>query len=152
MAELVFDAVEQILVRLDAEDLIRCKIVCKSWRSLISSPSFGKHHLNHSHKSDRDNRQLGHRRIGSLATLDEDEEYFSRNKSFIIGSCNGLVCLSTMDLELVVTNPLTRELKRLPTPPYGPHDCFRYGSLALWGFGYDSSANDYKVVVGFREA
>ncbi|GJV10769.1 MOR1-like protein [Tanacetum coccineum] len=38
------DICEQILVRLDAEDLIICKSVCKSWKSLISHPRFVKAH------------------------------------------------------------------------------------------------------------
>ncbi|MFS7988888.1 putative F-box domain-containing protein [Helianthus anomalus] len=42
MAELALDVVKQILVQLDVGDLIRCKSVCKSWRSLISSPPFVK--------------------------------------------------------------------------------------------------------------
>ncbi|GJY17829.1 patatin-like protein 2 [Tanacetum coccineum] len=38
---------EQILVRLDVDDLIRCKSVCKTWKSLISHRHFIKAHQDH---------------------------------------------------------------------------------------------------------
>ncbi|XP_071708438.1 F-box/kelch-repeat protein At3g06240-like [Rutidosis leptorrhynchoides] len=63
----------------------------------------------------------------------------------IIGSCNGLVCLSPKQTKLIVTNPLTRELKRLTTFPY----CKRLATLC-WGFGYDSILDDYKAVLEFE--
>ncbi|XP_076881032.1 F-box protein CPR1-like [Bidens hawaiensis] len=107
MAELSFDVVKEILVRMDAEDLIRCKSVCKSWLSFISTPRFVKAHLNHYIKRDHDNRQLGHRRI---CHSESRSEAVSDNEIIrIVGSCNGLVCFSPRGVRLVVTNPSTRE-------------------------------------------
>lgn len=170
MAELVFDVFEDILVRLDVKDLIRCKSVCKSWQSFISSPRFVKAHLKHAYNNDLNNHQLGHRRIG---VVDEDDVFgytfiggtgndHSRlefNCLCVVGSCNGLVCVCPKYLEFVVTNPSTREHKKLPTPPYHHFPLYphltenRLMSLiraeACWGFGYDSSIDDYKVIVGF---
>ncbi|KAL8247038.1 hypothetical protein R6Q59_008254 [Mikania micrantha] len=153
MAELGLDAVEEILVRLDVEDLIRCKSVCKSWLSFISSTRFVKAHLKHNYNNDRDNHELGHRRISSYAIKNEDDWLYC-NGFFIVGSCNGLVCISPEDVELVVTNPSTRELKKLPPPPYRPHmdKILQIRGVVCWGFGYDSSADDYKVVAGFRKS
>ncbi|GJZ73221.1 F-box protein CPR1-like protein [Tanacetum coccineum] len=63
---------------------------------------------------------------------------------YLVGSSNGLICICTSDAKIIVDNPCTRQVKELP------HDL---GSLC-WsiccGFGYDSSSDDYKVVVGFR--
>ncbi|XP_076893333.1 F-box protein CPR1-like [Bidens hawaiensis] len=152
MAELAFDVVEQILVRLDVKDLIQYKSVCKSWLSLISGPRFVQAHLNHNIKSDRDNRQLGHRRICHSKYMPKDRWVRWNEIIVIVGSCNGLVCFSPRDVELVVTNPLTREQKKLPTPPYrlNMDGISMIRVLVCWGFGYDSCADDYKVIVGFR--
>ncbi|GJZ01070.1 putative F-box domain-containing protein, partial [Tanacetum coccineum] len=40
----VLDVVEEILSRLLVKDLLLCKSICKSWYSLISSPSFVETH------------------------------------------------------------------------------------------------------------
>ncbi|XP_076922045.1 F-box/kelch-repeat protein At3g06240-like [Bidens hawaiensis] len=137
MAELAFDVLEEIMVPLDVKDVIRCKSVCKSWLSFISSPRFVKAHLNHYIKSDRDDHQLGHRRIH-----DRDSDHWNR----IVGSCNGLVCVSPRDAEFLVTNPSTREERILQTPP----NEFEEATKMSWGFGYDSYSDDYKAVVGLE--
>ncbi|XP_076923059.1 F-box/kelch-repeat protein At3g06240-like [Bidens hawaiensis] len=143
MAELAFDVLEEILIQLDVKDVIRCKSVCKSWQSLISGPRFVKAHLNHNIKSDRDNQRLGHRRIHA---------YVEVNWTYIVGSCNGLVCIYPKAGEFLVTNPSTRQQRILQTLPYmlkEKEDMISH--IECWGFGYDSSSDDYKVVAGFRK-
>ncbi|XP_076893335.1 F-box/kelch-repeat protein At3g06240-like [Bidens hawaiensis] len=144
MAELVFDVVEEILVRLDVKDVIRCKSVCKSWQSFISGPRFVKAHLNHNIKHDRDNRQLGLRRIhiGDVRL----EDVVGRNHIHIVGSCNGLVCVSHRDAKFLVTNPSTRQQTKLQALRNKQSDNVR--DFICWGFGYDSSSDDYKVIAG----
>ncbi|KAJ0450315.1 putative F-box domain-containing protein [Helianthus annuus] len=151
-AELPFDVIEQLLVRLDVEDLIRCKSVCKSWQSLISCPRLVKAHLNHAYDNDRHNPQLGHRRFARYCITKVDD-WLCMNETHLVGSCDGLVCFSPEDVEFVVINPSTREEKKLPTPPYRPNMAKipTTRSAVCWGFGYDSYADDYKVVVGFRQ-
>ncbi|XP_076881033.1 F-box/kelch-repeat protein At3g23880-like [Bidens hawaiensis] len=148
MAELAFDVFEQILVRMDVKDLIRYKSVCKSWLSFICTPRFVKAHLNHNIKSDRDNQQLGHRRICHSLF-----DYTHKIRVCIVGSCNGLVCICPDGVRFVVTNPLTREQKKLlPPPPYRSNmDLIPIGSAVCWGFGYDTCADDYKVIAGFKK-
>ncbi|KAM0015170.1 putative F-box domain-containing protein [Helianthus debilis subsp. tardiflorus] len=149
------DVVEQILVRLDVEDLIRCKSVCHSWKYVISSPFFVKAHLKHAYITDHNNPQLGHRRV-CLRTVVGEDMLYSLNLVHIVGFCNGLLllCVSPRGFKLVVTNPLTREHKKLPTPPYrlcDIHYIYSVREVASWGFGYDSSADDYKVITGFMK-
>ncbi|GJY60712.1 putative F-box domain-containing protein [Tanacetum coccineum] len=143
MAEVVvFDAVEQILVRLESKDLIRFKTVCKSWHSLISSPSFVKAHLNFTRNKDIYNNNLGHRRIvmlkifinmskydkGRCYNIYEGWGYY--NKWEIVGASNGL------------------RLGNCGRRPLLPKDV----TFAFWScFGYDSSTDDYKVVMGIRK-
>ncbi|XP_076945330.1 F-box protein CPR1-like [Bidens hawaiensis] len=134
MAEAVNeDVVEQILIALDANDLIRYKSVCKAWYSLITSPRFVKRHLNHSYNKDYSNNKLGHRRV----SLSIDSDSFN-----LVGSSNGLVCMKYFRNKLIVGNPLTRELRQLAYPTYISE------SSRCWGFGYDSSSDDYKVILG----
>ncbi|XP_076957809.1 F-box protein CPR1-like [Bidens hawaiensis] len=152
MAELVpHHVIEKILLRLRPKDLIRCKSVCKSWQSIISSFLFVKAHLKHAYMIDRNNPELGHRWVSLPIPFDEESLYVL-DCIYIVGSCDGLLCVSPDVLEVVVTNPSTREHRKLPPPPYRPH---RIPSISIdreticWGFGYDSSADDYKVIVGF---
>ncbi|XP_071708439.1 F-box protein CPR1-like [Rutidosis leptorrhynchoides] len=140
------DVLEQILIQLDAEDLIQCKSVCKLWYHLISSTRFVKSHLKRSHNNDHNNYKLRDRRIARPTTAHVDHDY-DLNGFYIIGSCDGLVCLSPTETQLIVTNPLTREVKRLTAFPECKRGC---RERFCWGFGYDSLLDDYKAVLGFE--
>nr|GEZ43868.1 hypothetical protein [Tanacetum cinerariifolium] len=136
MSELVFDLVEDILVR------------------FISASRFAKTHLNYTCNKDNNNNELGHIRIiipshdntlNYATTLDLNEYYFMDR--CIIGSSNGLVCFSVSftNGKVLVTKPLTGEVKKLQTVP---GISIRLDSC--WGFGYDSFTDDYKVVTGIK--
>ncbi|GJT57992.1 F-box protein CPR1-like protein [Tanacetum coccineum] len=127
---------EQILKRLDVKDLIRCKSVCKSWHSLISTSDFIKTHLNHSYI----NNEFRHRRIVVSRYGEPNKQYDS---CFIVGSSNGLVCIKTSIANVLVANPSSREVKKLQTPWFP-----RWSSSLCWGFGYNLCKDDYKVILG----
>ncbi|GKC48729.1 F-box/kelch-repeat protein-like protein [Tanacetum coccineum] len=56
-------------------------------------------------------------------------------------SSNGLVCISSIEnYQLFLTNPSTREFRELHKPPILPE------MWKCYGFGYDSSTDDYKLV------
>ncbi|GJZ06025.1 hypothetical protein Tco_0539818 [Tanacetum coccineum] len=59
----------------------------------------------------------------------------------------GLVCFTTslINTQVVVTNPLTREVKKLQSVPRIPKVLDR--SQLCFGFSYDSSTDDYKFPV-----
>ncbi|GJZ32689.1 retrovirus-related pol polyprotein from transposon TNT 1-94 [Tanacetum coccineum] len=121
----------KILIRLDAEDLIRCKKVCKSWKSLISHPYFVKA---------RHTRQVNlmpyHMGIIPNYLFKYGLEHY------MVGSSNGLACINSFDGdEIIVANPLTREERMLQKLPVSP-------VRSCWGFGYDALTDDYKVVFG----
>ncbi|XP_071687353.1 F-box/kelch-repeat protein At3g06240-like [Rutidosis leptorrhynchoides] len=134
---------EVVLARLDVEDVVRCKSVCKSWYNLISSNDFVKAHLKHSYIS---NREHGFLRI-RLHWIPNNNAANLRN-CLMVGSCNGLVCISPNPGEFLVTNPSTREVKNLPNLGYNDNR----RKVCCWGFGYDYTNDDYKVVVGFSES
>ncbi|XP_076939950.1 F-box protein At3g07870-like [Bidens hawaiensis] len=133
------DLVEHIHVRSNVKDLLRLKSVRKSWYSLITSPRFIMLHLNHNYSEDRCNNELGKR----IVLTDDDDNHK------LLGSSNGLVCVITFDSvfdstyngKVSVWNPLTREVVQLTFPRM-------VSSPLCWGFGYDSSTDDYKVIVG----
>ncbi|XP_071687398.1 F-box/kelch-repeat protein At3g06240-like [Rutidosis leptorrhynchoides] len=126
------DVLEEILSRLDVEDVLRCKCVCKSWYNLISSSYFVKAHLERSY-----NKKREHGCFRVFLRLDD----FSH-----VGSCDGLVCIYPIRGEFVVTNPSTREVRKLP------RTSMKYREKVCWGFGYDSSTDDYKVVIGYNQS
>nr|GEV14946.1 hypothetical protein [Tanacetum cinerariifolium] len=149
----LFDITEEVLLRLTVKDILRCKSVCKSWYSLISIPSFIKLHLKHvCKKEDKTNKQLGIRRIAMTRRFvikkgfccSIPEEWASYHSLIIQGSSNGLVCISSYGYRLSLTNPSTREFRKLHKPPIHPKDV---SYSHRYGFGYDSSSDDHKLVM-----
>nr|XP_043633497.1 F-box/kelch-repeat protein At3g06240-like [Erigeron canadensis] len=129
--------IQQILIRSDVKDLMRCRGVCKSWHSLISSPYFAESYLKHI----KDPEQLTQRITG--------EGSLRENRLFVVGSANGLVCVSPEGFQLLVVNPCTRQAIKILEPPPEPYlDGARRLDRLVWGFGYDSFNNDYNIVVG----
>ncbi|XP_059630159.1 F-box/kelch-repeat protein At3g06240-like [Cornus florida] len=61
---------------------------------------------------------------------------------YMIGSCNGLVCIwFSFRRSYVIFNPSTRESNQIPDC-----DLLRFEDYRRCGFGYDSSSDDYKLV------
>ncbi|KAD5508835.1 hypothetical protein E3N88_16538 [Mikania micrantha] len=116
MAEVVhYDVIEHILIRFDVNDLISCKSVCKSWHSVITNPGFINRHLNRSYNNDRDDTKHGHRII---ILSHELPEVYEHQHQHLVGSSNGLVCISSfISFRVLAGNPLTKEDK---TINYGP--------------------------------
>ncbi|KAI3794146.1 hypothetical protein L1987_36774 [Smallanthus sonchifolius] len=60
----------------------------------------------------------GYNSIGN--SVDEDR-WLAFNNLHVVGSCNGLVCVSPRDAVFIVTNPSTSEHQmKLPMPPHPP--------------------------------
>ncbi|KAH7867120.1 hypothetical protein Vadar_029040 [Vaccinium darrowii] len=155
----------QILSRLPVKSLLRFRCVSKSWRALISDPEFAKTHLRLA--SSIDTAYTHHRllianafavvRSCSLPSIlnenccydadvvDIDHYPMCRDNRGghlgvrVLGCCDGLMCIETKTT-LFVWNPSTRKSKRLPS-----YD-MPLGHVVVYGFGYDASIDDYKVV------
>ncbi|XP_058182226.1 F-box/kelch-repeat protein At3g23880-like [Rhododendron vialii] len=161
--EIIFD----ILSRLPVKHLLRFRSVCRSWLSLISNHQFVKSHL--SIASNTSDQRLVLNAYPSLTGLkscsldsvmegklpDNAVEFDYPSKElnqfvYMVGSCGGLMCVATYIWDtdqrtIYLWNPSTRKSKRLPDlgvrRGWNCHD--------LYGFGFDESNDDYKVVLIF---
>jgi F-box interacting protein len=165
MSKLPQDIIVDILTYLPVKSLVRFKCVCKPWQLLISDPRFVKLHLKRAIEGNNINRQRLlvaaeplYSSVDFEAASDGDginavmelpyPSAASRTESFafasIRGSCDGLVCIRNGgDVhDMFLWNPSTRESKKLPKPSSSVQ---KHGFLT--GLGYDSTIDDYKLVI-----
>ncbi|KDP37008.1 hypothetical protein JCGZ_06064 [Jatropha curcas] len=83
--------------------------------------------------------------VGVRNTLELLEDYKSTHDTRVFGSCNGLLLIGHDNVPkcFVLWNPLTGQEKRLPLNHFSD---FPMNFMA--GLGYDSSSDNFKVVVG----
>ncbi|EEE69828.1 hypothetical protein OsJ_29581 [Oryza sativa Japonica Group] len=158
------DVIFDILLRLPSKSLIRFKSVCKAWHAIISNPCFISAHLECSKQKPS---------IFMVPGVYEKQNN-GENTSFLMGlyqyqggnimeqihvqdfpqgigtwsrpiHCNGMLLISTMNHEMIVCNPSTREIVSLPKGSYNLHA----GPRA--GFGFDPHSNKYKVARFFYQ-
>ncbi|PON58296.1 F-box domain containing protein [Trema orientale] len=152
------EIITDMLVRLDVKSLMRCKCVCKSWRSLISELRFAKLHVQrqpHSliipacvHSPFWQGTEF---LIYSFENPDEHSTYKfpmtieKSTESMVVEGCdNGVLCVRALPHNTVyLWNPATNEVKKLPPSPAS--DQWLHPSIRV-GFGYDTLTNDFKVV------
>ncbi|MED6211061.1 hypothetical protein PIB30_069948 [Stylosanthes scabra] len=105
------ELVVEIMVRVPAMCLIHLKRVCRSWRNLISSPEFVRYQVE---------RSIAHER-----------------NYYIVGSCNGLLCLLVMGdrSAVMLWNPCTSF-----TSEWLQTEAF----VLRFAFGYDHVNDKYK--------
>ncbi|KAK6254633.1 hypothetical protein SCA6_015938 [Theobroma cacao] len=143
------DIIEEILSRLPVKSLLRFKCVSKSWKSLISSPSFARMQLERASGTSVVITSTPSR----LNLVDYETSFCEVPLDFppkrqdrrvrIMGSCHGLVAVALEKDKVFLWNPSTGDYKKLPDP------CFpSSGLLCFYGFGYDSSTDDYKLLLG----
>ncbi|KAK9287824.1 hypothetical protein L1049_016266 [Liquidambar formosana] len=156
MPSLPPEIIVDILSRLPVKSLCRFRCVSKPWRTLISDPHFSKMHLtrtqNHPH-----NERLLLMADDSLYTVEYNESSSEnvaiaveldipcvKSPNAILGSCDGLLLVAAgLADTCFLLNPSTRESIELPNSPFGAESC---DNFSIYGFGYDSSIDDYKVV------
>ncbi|KAJ4826164.1 hypothetical protein Tsubulata_023034 [Turnera subulata] len=155
--------VEEILLLLPYKCIHRFRSVSKSWSSLLVSEEFQKLRFKSS-PPELNVQKILHSFHGCygedygmpLESFDYrgGEEtctqlFFPVERRFLklIGSCNGLVCLTQESLvnnyrDIFLWNPFTGVYRKLP---HTKGMSGRYGVYRAYGFGYDSVADDYKV-------
>ncbi|KAK9079739.1 hypothetical protein SSX86_001412 [Deinandra increscens subsp. villosa] len=155
------DITGAILLLLPAKSLGRFKSVSKTWNSLISDPKFIKNHL----KRHQITKLILLSHTCSIYSVDTNQflPYLNINNndddipatakelifgsppiqwSVVLGSCNGLVLAKDVNHNIFMINPTTRELWKVPPFAFPNGDVF-----VRYGFSYDSSTDDYKVVL-----
>ncbi|XP_058203836.1 F-box/kelch-repeat protein At3g23880-like [Rhododendron vialii] len=152
----------EILLRLPIKSMLRFRCACKSWRSLISDPKIVKTHLsivssNSSYTHHRllliTNVPLCDIKSCSISSIMRHEQSdtavgvdypFDPKGFWIEDSCDGLVCVHTDKKTIFLWNPSTKKSRKLPSITI-PDDW-----QPACGFGYDTSTDDYKVVLVFK--
>ncbi|XP_058185573.1 F-box protein At5g49610-like [Rhododendron vialii] len=150
--ELPQDVLMEILSRLPVKTLLRFKSVSKNWYSLIQNPHFISLHRTRAGlyycvslvcTAENLPSQWSMYLLPDETSIQYLDLSFARrhlNKGFgHQGYCNGLMCLS-LNSNILICNPATRECRLLPRPPY--HEWH----TSYLGFAFDSKTNDYKVV------
>ncbi|KAH7844543.1 hypothetical protein Vadar_029162 [Vaccinium darrowii] len=166
ISELPDDIICKILLRIsDIKSLVRCNRVCKTWRNLILQPHFAKSHLSRGSLPlslllyRPSNARTNPVHFGILELNDDlaslsrqnatlkfrSEIYIRRNckkgEVYVIGACNGLVCLR-VDKDIVVCNPILPGrhfvLPKLPK--------LAQAAFSSFGFGYGPLSDEYKVL------
>ncbi|XP_071721341.1 F-box/kelch-repeat protein At3g06240-like [Rutidosis leptorrhynchoides] len=162
------DLIEAILPFLPPKSLGRFKSVSKRWYSLISSLNFIKTHIRNYTKNNPnpkptqlillpgygDDNSLYSVDIKQLntqttpATVTAKRLNLQEQWAMILGSCNGIllaldhIALDHLALDehhnLYLVNPTTKKTLKVPDSGEESH--------ASYGFGYDASTDDYKVI------
>jgi hypothetical protein len=154
------DLMMEILSRLPVKTLLRFRCISKSLKSLISNPPFVKLHLQRSQKNINLLLKFTYylRTFSlvnnSLSTIVEDFDFGSKLKSKfkVVGSCNGLVCLvaeysfkrSCTRYLVCLWNPSTNSKSYKVRSVHSKNICRPF---PMFGFGYDSLSDNYKVII-----
>ena len=64
------------------------------------------------------------------------------HNAILVSHCNGIICLASNPTVVILCNPATKECRTLPIISCSCRHDFLLGI----GFGYDSRANDYKII------
>ncbi|XP_026379408.1 F-box/kelch-repeat protein At3g06240-like [Papaver somniferum] len=161
-----------IFLRLAVMSLLPLRCVCKRLKTLLYSSKFVKMHLNYNVEKNNicvmfkdicSCERLAIYTVNSNALASSLTTYDSCDKVVevehpvippdydcisILGSCDGLLCISACvsgryDAEVTcIWNPSTGEYKKLPSSfKHFPNE-----GRSLYGFGYDTKIDDYKLV------
>uniref|UniRef100_A0A7N0VJQ3 F-box domain-containing protein n=1 Tax=Kalanchoe fedtschenkoi TaxID=63787 RepID=A0A7N0VJQ3_KALFE len=164
------DIILEIFLRLLVRSATRFNSVCKCWHSLIRSRRFIEMHLRRD--IDKSLERVIQKKVVWLVPSSELTlsslfllPYYSRwccNSSYgpiFMGSCNGLLCFNlrcvdTLKLHAFMWNPATGAFRFMSENDVAAGDmCDEThpevkftGCIYRFGFGYDSSVDDYKIV------
>lgn len=145
--ELPPEILTDIFTRLPVTSIGKCRCLSKPWSSLLSTPQFIKSHLNRKpyHESlllvspSHSIHTITDARYADVSTKLE----LLGDWSEVVGSCNGLVLLVNDEEEKFLVNPVTLEQVEIGESPQALD---RDESFRMYGFGYDSCSDDYKIV------
>ncbi|KAK4789516.1 hypothetical protein SAY86_016820 [Trapa natans] len=163
---LPFELITEILLKVPAKDLLRCRCVSKRWCFLIDSACFIHQQLVHSiHSFSNQTLFIRHKSVLRNIDLDSLAQDFSAGAAVslteinyplmcysdeikLLGSCNGLICLSNVADDVIIWNPSLRKHRFLPN--FGVKARKRSErpllSVCVYGFGFVHKSDDYKLL------
>ncbi|KAG5554853.1 hypothetical protein RHGRI_012423 [Rhododendron griersonianum] len=157
LPNLPFEIVYDILSRLPVKSLCRFKSVSNPWLALITNPEFVKSHLHHQ-STNANNISLKIILCSFISPFCCSVYYQApdhivaqlempcKSGAEIFGSLNGVLLLDIdIDEELCLWNPSFRMYQKF-SPPKCPDDRI---DGKIYGLGYDSISDDFKVVAAF---
>lgn len=152
MANLPVEVITEILSRLPVKSLLRCRSTCKCWRTLIDTTHFILFHLTKSHTA-LIIRHRSHLYSLDPQTLNCDHKPLElthplmcySNSIKVLGSCNGLLCISNVADDIALWNPSLRRHRILPADRFHRPESSLFAAR-VYGFGFDALSNDYKLV------
>ncbi|KAL2921201.1 F-box protein CPR1 [Bienertia sinuspersici] len=154
----------EILVKLPARSLLRCRCVSKLWCSIIDDPSFASSHFKKCQSNQEKNRLLvleppdiieskqfcairNGEKFRKMSKIGLDVTWFEQYQA--VSYVNGLICMKryikeTQISNILLWNPSIRKALELPFSQFSNDAKIRHDiDCAL---GYDHINNDYKVV------
>ncbi|XP_059295102.1 F-box protein CPR1-like [Lycium ferocissimum] len=166
MSDIPPEVISDIFSRLPVKSLLRFRCVSKSIKTLIDSPTFIQAHLNQHMLKPNSLIITAHHKANNLFCVDNFSSSTQQQQqpkeldhplkqhdgpTQIMGSCRGLFVISNCMGHNGVWNPSTTMFRKLPVchfdpPSKTPHESGPGMAQMCGGFGYDSSADDYKVV------
>ncbi|KAJ9546163.1 hypothetical protein OSB04_025870 [Centaurea solstitialis] len=147
------DVIHNILSRLSAKPLMRFKCVSAYWNTQITESYFKSHRK--LLLSGTSLYALKGKNAYSRVELPSPFETRGHwRKVLVVGTLYGIVVLALERedaFQLMLYNPLTREANKLPNPPRSC--CISAGKLRAYGFGYgyDATPHDSKIVIGYSK-
>ncbi|XVE78360.1 hypothetical protein DITRI_Ditri13aG0138500 [Diplodiscus trichospermus] len=157
MENLPHEIIVDILSRLPITSLVQFKFVCRGWRALAQDPLLADMHLSWKSESNPclilhcDFPIRNHLYFVDLSAHNPDKDKVKRlylpfqasmPEFDVIGSCNGLLCLSDSlyNDSLYVYNPFTMDYMELPKSRKYPDQ------EVVFGFGFHPKTKEYKVI------
>ncbi|XWS31049.1 hypothetical protein CRYUN_Cryun23aG0043600 [Craigia yunnanensis] len=147
------EVVFHILSKLPLTSLLKSKLVCPAWRSLIQDPLLISKHLLHMAEVDNDPSFILQSnwpipdQLHFVDFSDHSEGNVISKKlprsamlMCLVDSCNGLLCMHDTSQSIYICNPFTRLYIELPKLINYPT---RVGPL---GFGFHPTTKEYKVL------
>lgn len=152
------DALTEVFRRLPARALAACRLVCKSWMSVLTDPYFIHEHLSRGQQklllfaNDRANdRSLAMVLADDSRSMYQLSRPASSRSAFVHNSCNGLLCLGDSTGAVEVLNLTTGESLMLPMPMYTAGSS-QFSSCNWHCLGFCPGTREHKVVHFYPEA
>ncbi|XP_019192314.1 PREDICTED: F-box/kelch-repeat protein At3g23880-like [Ipomoea nil] len=170
LSSIPHEIIRFILLKLPVKSVIRCKCVCKQWRSLIDDSDFKFSYRGQrrviflSTESTSKDRGRPLRSVSRFSVRSTSHDLRLRRHKWPFGqaypvirasfednlevlcSCNGFVLLLVAKIDIWLWNPSTKCSTKVLECPYSEES----NPIMFGGLCYDSSTRDYKVVLSLR--